>query len=172
MSPASFGAPAAALWDYWMRCRGTDLVPRREAFNPMAIAAHLPIVSLIERMAPMHWHIRLVGTAIAHRSGELTGRNYIDLLVAEHRAEADRRLTAMLEHPCGTFSTRRNIRSGLDYVVRVLALPLRAADGERRLVITTNEELPAAHGLLRAGIDALELTGSQFLDIGAGVPDM
>lgn len=138
----------------------------------MAIAAHLPVVSLIERLAPMHWRIRLVGTAIVNRSGELTGHNFIELMLPEQSAEVDRRLNALIEQPCGAFSTRRNIRSGLDYPVRVLTLPLCAPDGERRLVITTNEELPARNSLPQPGIDALELTGSRFLDIGARVPDM
>lgn len=172
MTPQHFGAPAAALWDYWTRCRGTELVPDRRTFDPMAIAEHLPIVCLLERDAPMQWRLRVVGTGIVNRSGELTGRNYMDLLVPEQRLDVDRRLNAQLAQPCGSFSTRRNIRGGVDYLVRVLALPLRTADGVLRQIVTTNEELRGTRGIAERGIDALELTGSEFLDIGAGVPDL
>jgi len=172
MNPERFGAPAAALWAYWSRCRGRQLVPHRRDFDPMAIAPHLPLVSLIEREAPMVWRMRLVGTGIVNRSGELTGRNYVDLLLPAQRAALDRRLHALLQQPCGSFSLRYNHRGGVRYVVRVLALPLHAADGGLRQLITTNEQLPRPELAAAPGLDALEQTESEFLDIGAGLPDL
>lgn len=167
----TLGEAGAALWTYWTSLRGDALVPTRETFNPMAIAKYLPVVSLLEQEAPLTWRIRLVGTEIVRRSGELKGRNYIDLLVAEQRAREDRRLATMVTHPCGSHAIRENRRpSALGYFVRTVALPLRSADGTRNFVIATNEQINRERFGVETGLDEIRIE-RVFLDIGAGLPD-
>jgi len=137
----------------------------------MAIVRQLPIVSLIEREAPLLWPIRLVGTGIVNRSGELTGRNFLDLLAPAQRAEQDRRLADLLEHPCGSVSLRTNVRrSGTSYVVRTVTLPLRGADGQIRMLIATNEEIDRDVLAPKSALGELRIARRDFIDIGAGKP--
>lgn len=165
------GEPGFALWSYWSSIRAGSLVPYRKDFDPMAIVRHLPIVSLIERAAPMLWPIRLVGTAIVNRSGELTGRNFLELLAPEQRAEQERRLTDLLEHPCGSVGLRTNVRrSGTGYLVRTVTLPLRGSDGKTRMLIATNEEIDRDVLAPKSALGQLRIAERRFIDIGAGKP--
>jgi hypothetical protein len=167
----TLGEPGFALWSYWSSIRAGGLVPHRKDFDPMAIVRQLPIVSLIERQAPMLWPIRLVGTEIVNRSGELTGRNFLDLVTLEQRAEQDRRLADLLEQPCGSISLRTNVRRvGTSYLVRTVTLPLRDADGRVRMLIATNEQIE--HDVLapKSALGQLRIAERRFLDIGAGTP--
>ena len=167
----SLGEAGSALWTYWASIRGSDAVPTREAFDPMAIAKHLPLVSLIEGEGPLVWRIRLVGTEIVRRSGDLKGRNYIDLLVSEQREREDRRLWTMVSHPCGSLAIRENRRpSSIGYFVRTVALPLWSKDGQRPFVIATNEEINRDRFAVETGLHQI-LIERVFLDVGAGVPD-
>jgi hypothetical protein len=165
------GEPGFALWSYWSSIRAGGLVPYRKDFDPMAIVRQLPIVSLIEREAPMLWPIRLVGTEIVNRSGELRGRNFLDLVAPEQRAEQDRRLSSLIEHPCGSISLRTNVRrSGASYLVRTVTLPLRSPDGRTRMLIATNEEIDRDVLAAKSALGQLRIAERHFIDIGAGKP--
>ena len=168
------GEPGYALWWYWSRIRGDALVPERRAFHPGGIAQFLPIVTLVEREAPLVWRIRLAGTEIERRSGrKLTGVNYIDLVVPELRQREDRRLAGLIDQTCGALGVRENVRtSGSTYIVCTVSLPLRAHDGQIKQVIATNEELARAR--LPVQVDslvALRIGWRQFFDIGRGIPE-
>jgi hypothetical protein len=165
------GEAGAALWAYWTSLRKEALVPNREAFDPMAIARWLPVVSLLEREGPLTWRIRLVGTEIVRRSGELKGRNYVELLVPEQRAREDRRLSVMVLHPCGSHAIRENRRpSSIGYFVRTVALPLWSTDGSRKFVIATNEEISRDRFPVETGLNEIRIERT-FLDVGAGLPE-
>jgi hypothetical protein len=164
------GAAGKALWSYWTSLRGEALVASREDFDPMAIARHLPVVSLLEQEGPLTWRVRLVGTEITRRSGDLKGRNYIDLLVPEQREREDRRLATMVDHPCGSHAIRENRRpSAIGYFVRTVALPLWSKDGTRKFVIATNEEINRDRFGTETGLNEIRIE-RVFLDIGAGIP--
>lgn len=166
------GKPGFALWSYWSSIRNGGLVPYRRDFDPMAIVRQLPVVSLVEREAPQVWIIRLVGTEIVNRSGELTGRNFLDLLAPEQRADQDRRLAELLEHPCGSVSVRSNIRrAGSSYLVRTVTLPLRSNDGKTRMLIATNEEVDRDRLAPKSDLGHLRIAERRFIDIGAGKPE-
>lgn len=165
------GEPGFALWTYWSSIRAGALVPYRRDFDPMAIVRQLPIISLIERVSALQWPIRLVGTEIVNRSGELTGRNLIDLVAPEQRAEQDRLLTDQLEHPCGSVGVRTNVRrSGTGYLVRTVTLPLRRADGKACMLISTNEEVDRDMLAPRSALGQMRIAERRFIDIGAGKP--
>jgi hypothetical protein len=165
------GEAGFALWTYWSSIRNGDVVPNRRDFDPMAIAKHLPLVSLVERETATVWRIRLVGTQIVNRSGELTGRNYLDLVALQQRQEQARRLAQLVEQPCGSVGVRTNVHSGgWTYLVRSVSLPLRAPDGEIRLLIGTNEEVNRDSRALVAGLGELRIGERDLIDIGAGMP--
>jgi hypothetical protein len=163
------GEAGTALWEYWDSLRGTALVPRREAFDPMAIARYLPVVSLLEQEGPLMWRVRLVGE-IVRRSGELKGRNYIELIAPEQHAREDMRLSAMVSQPCGSVAIRENRHpTSISYFVRTIALPLWSAGSTRRFVIATNEEINRARFAVVLGLEEIRIERS-FLDIGNGLP--
>jgi hypothetical protein len=166
----TLGEAGKALWSYWTSLRDGALVPAREDFNPMAIARQLPVVSLLELEGPLTWRVRLVGTEIVRRSGDLKGRNYIDLLVPEQREREDRRLATMVDHPCGSHAIRENRRpSSTGYFVRTVALPLWSKDGTRKFVIATNEEINRERLGRETGLNEIRIE-RVFLDVGAGLP--
>jgi hypothetical protein len=116
------------------------------------------------------WRVRLVGTEIVRRSGDLKGRNYIDLLVPDQREREDRRLATMVTHPCGSHAIRENRRpSAVGYFVRTVALPLWSKDGQRRFVIATNEEINRDRLGVETGLNEIRIE-RVFLNIGAGLP--
>lgn len=170
--PAGLGTAARALWSYWWSLPREGSVPNRCDFDPMRIAAHLPVVSINEREPSGSWRVRLAGTGIGQRaSRELTGADYLDLVEPDARVGENRRLVAMLAQPCGVAGVRRGIRASLlQYWISVLALPLRDSKGGVRFLISTNEDLerrkaPEDDPLIRMG----PIEG-QFVDVGAGVP--
>ena len=179
-SRSKLGEAGEALFQYWSSLPRPGHVPDREDFNPLQLRRLLPIVSLVEHMEPGVWRIRLIGTEIRSRSGrDLTGLNFLDLLDPAGRAATARRIGAMISHPCGSWSIRlQRRRSGLEYCVRAVSLPLRDREGRVRLVIVTNEEIGPGVAIgprVSAACSDDQMTlmshsASGWIDIGAGVP--
>ena len=169
------GPNARELLTYWQGLPRRDCVPQRRDFDPMAIAAILPVITLLERVSDDNWRFRLVGTEIERRwGGRYTGLNYLELdFVSARAAGAMRReLVMMTKRPCGSWSRRRvEFHSGRRASIETLRLPLRANDGTVAQIICCSEELgdqtePATDGPR----EIINITEQQFLDIGAGVP--
>lgn len=167
------GEPGAALWRYWSSLPRDGVVPDRAAFDPMAIARTLPIVSLMEHEGPSTWRVRLAGTSIEARSGRsFTGVNFLDMLAPELRQDVDRRLRRLVEQPCGAVVMRSNLRaSGALYAIRTVMLPLHDARRRATLLVATNEQMELASGPRPADkFEALKVFRGQLFDIGAGLP--
>jgi hypothetical protein len=177
---SSFGSVAGVLWAAWSGLPKRDLVPDRADFNPMAIGPVLPVVSLIETENGSDWRIRLTGTEIDRRNGfSLTGREYLSLMSDEARLFYAGVFGEIVGRPCASWEIRQIVRaSGGVATIEVLRVPLRAADGEVRLILSTNEEITPTRCL--PGSDKLALPDSvqsvllprqhTFIDLGAGVP--
>jgi hypothetical protein len=169
------GSVAHDLLAYWAQLPKREWVPDRHAFDPMAIARILPVVSVLQREAGGDWRFRLVGTEIERRwERPLTGLSYFDINIVSRQAADIMRLemSQVVEWPCGSWSLRRvEFRSGRRAVVETLRLPLRANDGSVGLIVSCSGELheraAPADGAAR---EIIMITEHQFLDIGAGTP--
>lgn len=169
------GPNARKLLDCWQGLPRREFVPERRAFDPMAIAAILPLVTILER-ADDDWRFRLVGSDVERRwGGRYAGRNYLDLdFVSGLAAEAMRReFTTLTGWPCGSWS-RRNVafHSGRRAVIETLRLPFRVGDGSIGQIISCSEELGEPAAATPDGPrEIIQITEQQFVDIGAGAPD-
>lgn len=166
------GDPGCTLWRYWSSLPRQGFVPFRRDFDPGAIRGILPIICILNHVGPGDWRIRLMGTGVVERARvDFTGRNFLDLMPEEQRAAEDWRLREMTSRPCGAFGVRRSRRaSGIEYFVRTVAFPLRADDGEARLLISSNEELRAGGHPVDSRVQIFNPVSRAYIDIGAGVP--
>ena len=169
------GPNARHLFTYWQGLPRRDFVPLRRDFDPMAIAAILPLITLLERVIDDNWRFRLVGTAVEQRwGGRYTGLNYLELdfVSAKAAAAMRREFVVMTEQPCGSWSRRRvEFRSGRRTSIQTLRLPLRANDGNAAQIISCSEEFGAQTEPATDGPhEIINITEQQFLDIGAGAP--
>lgn len=167
------GPVARELLAAWSRLPKNDLVPDRKSFDPMAIIRILPVVSIIERTSDEIWRFRLVGTEIERRWGrKLTGCDCLEVVSPEAAKITRQELIETVGWPCGSRSQRRvAFHSGRVGAVETLRLPLRAADGAIRLVLSCSGELreqsPAVTDERR---EIVMITDHQYFDIGAGCP--
>jgi hypothetical protein len=168
LQPASLKLLAA-----WLKLPRPNIVPSRADFEPGEIAAILPVISLIERVKPDEWRVRLAGTELERRWGrDLAGLSYAEVLSPQAVDVTHCEFEAICRQPCGSWSLRRlDFRSGRRMQTETLRLPLRARDGEVRLILTCNGELSPA---LRHDVDQpreiVTVFEQEFFDIGAGVP--
>jgi hypothetical protein len=168
--------PAARqLMDYWSTLPKRDGVPARADFDPLAVRQILPIIVIIERRAPDLWLIRLAGTELGRRLGrEVTGLNFIDLVLPPERKRATAIVSNVCDWPCGSLAIRETrMESGFSRQIETFALPLRAADGEARLAISVNDDVQAQPRLPSPDDPISGIVGyrsQRFIDIGAGVP--
>jgi hypothetical protein len=166
------GPVARELLAAWSRLPKSDLVPDRKAFDPMAIARILPVVSIVERTGDV-WRFRLVGTEIERRWGrKLTGCDCIEVVSPEAAKITRHEFTEIVCWPCGSRSQRRvAFHSGRVGALETLRLPLRAADGAISLILGCSGELreqsPAVTDERR---EIVMITDHQYFDIGAGCP--
>jgi hypothetical protein len=74
-----------AVFDYWQElCERCDGLPSREHIDPHRIKRQLPFISLYDRSADNHFHIRLAGTGFWNFYGsEISGRRIDDLPLGE-----------------------------------------------------------------------------------------
>jgi hypothetical protein len=157
----------------WLELPRPDIVPTRADFDPCAIAGILPVISLIERVAPDEWRLRLTGTEIERRWGrDLAGLTYAEFLSTQAVEVTHCEFDAICRQPCGSWSLRRlDLRSGRRLQTETLRLPLRARDGQIRLILSCNGELsPEAMYNADQPRQIVTVLAQQFFDIGAGVP--
>lgn len=164
-------ASHAELWAYWNSLPKVGCVPKRADFEPMRLAKALPDIAILERIERDVWLVRVAGTRIVFSAGiDPTGKNYLDVVGEEHRQQVATVLSIVADTPCG-YEGRREISltEGSPVVVHTLMLPLRAANGDCRLLVSAHcrEEPKALAGdsVLRS-IDFLD---RRLIDIGAGL---
>ena len=157
----------------WLRLPRTDVVPSRRDFEPGEIASILPVISVIERVAADEWRLRLVGTEIERRWGrDLAGLSYAEMLSPQAVEVTHCEFDAICRQPCGSWSLRRlDLRSGRKLQTETLRLPMRARDGEVRLILSCNGELsPEIMYDIDEPREIVKVYEQEFFDIGAGVP--
>lgn len=182
-STRDMGPAAATLWSAWNSLPKRGHVPARGDFDPMAVPSILPVTALLETGGTegrgfktnslREWRVRLVGTEIDRRNGfSLFGQDYIDYVAPGARAFYVGIFGEVVNHPCGSWEIRRIARaSGAIATVEVLRLPLRAADGRVRLMISTNEDVVLHHQAdADSGLTVLLPQQHRLIDLGAGVP--
>lgn len=159
----------------WLRLPRDGGAPSRAAFDPCDIAGILPVISLIERIGPREWRVRLAGTELERRWGRnLSGLSYSEVLSPQAVDMTHREFDAICSQPCGSWSRRRlDLRSGRRLQTETLRLPLRGKSGETDLILSCSSEV--GDGDLRDFDERHEIVTvfeQEFFDIGAGVPEI
>jgi hypothetical protein len=163
---------ARRFFEYWDRLPKTDLLPDRGSFNPGVIADLMPAVTILEVWSRERIDIRLSGTAVCKTMGfDPTGRNGLDLVAPEARDSYLRLIEEQISRPCG----RRNVlrsrhASGLIMRTEVVTLPMRHARTGHSMILSFFSALDVV-GIGEGGYAILSYEETQWLDIGAGVPD-
>lgn len=171
---ARFQPASQKLWAAWLQLPRPRIVPSRASFDPCTIPSILPVISLIERVGPKEWRVRLAGTEIERRWGrELAGLTYAEMLSTQAVEVAHCEFEAICRLPCGSWSLRRlELCSGRRLQTETLRLPLRDKNGEVSLIVSCNGELSA--DLMQPPDQPREIvtvSEQQFFDLGAGIPD-
>ncbi len=163
---------ARRLFTYWDTLPKVDFVPDRKSFNPGRIADLMRAVTILEIWSRARIEMRLAGTGICDAMGfDPTGLNMLELQAPESRE----RYLLLLEEQCNRPCGRRNM--------------LRARHSDGSIVLTEVVTLPmrhssAGHDLILSYFCAVKTVGygepsymilghedTQWIDIGAGVPD-
>ena len=156
---------------HWLEIAGSALVPTRDAIDPARLVSALPFLTIHQVEGPQRSIVRLAGTGVYDALGhEITGRNYFDMVAAERREQADRRIQAVIGHPCGLLSRLLyTVKSGTPAQSESLGLPLVGRGGAVDMILFTNQRLPPDTPPPKPvkGVDAVDLV---YLDIGAGCP--
>lgn len=175
--PERLGPMARRLADYWLSLPSRDLIPPRSALDPVAIPDLLPYLMLWEINAVEDAKWRLVGSAIRDWFGfELTGKPVLDIHAAGSRPRAVAAGAAMAAQPCGSWGLMA-LRSprNYDFLVEILCLPLRDAEGGATLFVNSMERVQDRNffdSIAAAGARAINFVAHRFVDIGAGLPDL
>jgi hypothetical protein len=165
-------AGARRFFDYWDSLPKTDLLPDRASFNPGRIADLMPAVTILEVWSPDLIEIRLSGTAVCKTMGfDPTGRNGLDLLTPEAKGPYLRLIEEQIGRPCG----RRNVlksrlAGGLIMRTEAVTLPMRHAKSGHSMILSFFAALDI-FGIGDGGYAILSYEETQWIDIGAGVPD-
>jgi hypothetical protein len=176
MPGGELGPTATALLSAWIDLPKHELVPYRDAFDPMAVIRILPVLTMFERGADEAWRFRLAGTEIDRRWGKkVTGLDFTALVAPEVGPIMHREFDAIVRTPCGSWSVAHvEFSSGRGAPIEFLRLPLRARDGSVSLILGCAPEL---HELPRKVTHKADIPVSlgkivlqQFLDIGGGLP--
>jgi hypothetical protein len=170
-------ARAQRFLDYWLSLPRDGLVPRRDSFDPAAVAPLLPdlILCRCEPGAEPRVVFTLIGSRHVDRWGrDLTGQDYLSFLPPHDRDAAWQRLRNVVEHPCGTHGYRAELyRSGKVVLLEALILPLRSRDGRVDRCIAYSHEAPGyekARWDFSVGREFRATARERYLDIGNGVP--
>jgi hypothetical protein len=167
-----------ALSDYWwnLRAETPDGVPTRAMIDPGQIKPLLPYL-LIHDLATLGKSIlRLVGTAIAERFGlDPTGRDYLDFVSPERKADAYHHLHCTANHPCGMrVINRAHYLSGKRTVAEAVGFPLRHHNSGAPLMLFLDDLVEAPQYDLNPRerpVELFHVPERDYLDVGFGVPN-
>jgi hypothetical protein len=162
------------LYEYWSSLPKNGLLPPRSAVDPAALKGILPQIAITEWNAPSELKYRLAGTGVVARFGfDPTGRNFLDLVDPDEKPKIMDRLELIVNTPCGARSVRlETYQRGFQQLVEHAVFPL---DGNgKSLLITATGSLAQPNELIEPGpLSRIEQPRSnEFIDIGAGVPDL
>jgi hypothetical protein len=161
------------FFDYWNGLPKIGLVPERSSFNPPAIHKLMPTVTLLEMHSRERIEMRLIGTTVARGMGfDPTGGNYLDIIAPEVREAYLLLLEAQFAQPCGRRSILRSRNSsGLIARTEVLALPLHHAKSGHHMLVSCFAQVEAV-GFEKGDYEIRNFEDTEWIDIGAGVPDI
>ncbi len=161
--------------DYWASLPKIDLVPMRSAFDPADVPNLLQTCEIHELVRPGVVLVRLSGSDMANRySGDITGKNYLDIVDPSRRDKVWRALSHIVNHPSAMCVRIRNVRaSGLVTDAEAVGFPFRGADGRAtQIIYQSNINNPKELWDYRQDTRKMSRAlGRTYIDIGAGVPD-
>ena len=170
-------ARAQRFFDYWHSLPKDGCVPRRQSFDPAAVAPLLPDLLLCRYQFEARPRVvfSLIGSRHVDRWGrDLTGQDYLAFLPDHDREATWQRLRSVVEHPCGTHGYRAEVyRSGKVVMLETLILPLRGGDGRIDRCIAYSREAPGYEKPrwdISIGHEFRATARERYLDIGAGIP--
>ncbi len=173
--PERLGTVAGHFLEYWLSLPKVERVPSRADIDPAAIREILPYFMLWElnRGDDAKW--RIVGSGIREWFGrELTGTDVLDMHDEAARPKAVAAGLAMSAQPCGAWGLMTlHSPQGYNFLVEVLCLPLRNAEGRVALLANTMERVqdrPFFDAMAAAGARMMNFVEHRFIDIGAGLP--
>jgi len=173
--PERLGAVARRYVDYWLTLPASAGVPPRAALDPAAIREILPYFMLWELNHSHDAKWRIVGSGIREWFGtELTGKNVVEIHTDAARPKAIAAGLAMGAQPCGAWGLMAlHSPQGYDFLVEVMCLPLRDAEGKVTLFGNTMERLDDRRffdAMAAVGARMVNFVEHRFIDIGAGLP--
>ena len=173
--PERLGPLATRLIDYWLTLPKNNLVPARAALDPLAIREILPLFMLWELNRGHDAKWRLVGSGIREWFGrELTGRDVLEMHDEAARPKAVAAGLAMAAQPCASWGLMTlHSPQGYDFLVEVVALPLRDGEGKINLFANTMERVQDRgffDAMAAVGAHMVNFVEHRFIDIGAGLP--
>jgi len=175
-SPCRFWTREAELFcrDYRrLQLETGQIVPPRKAFTPATARAPLPYLSILEFKSPQLLLVKLVGTAIVNRTRiDNTGRNMLDLMPPELRADAIAGFRELLDTPCGATYISHENYGDVAIPIEILSFPFADAAGRPTLIISLSVETDRQELMLR-GEDPMALStifSKRTIDLGAGAP--
>lgn len=157
-----------AAWHAW---RGAKPMPQRSDMDLVSIARLMPQLLLLELFSSEQAVFRLVGNDIERLAGlRLMGRDYLQLVPADQRAERGLLLLQAARHPFGliAFYTLR-LSDGSRRDLQVCLLPLLANEPDappQLLGVASN--LPASRYGENHNLQVID-TRLHLLDLGAGI---
>ena len=137
-------AEAQKLAEYWFSLANkTGTLPKRSAFDPIAVHSILPSLILVERLESDVYKVRLVGTAYSQRGlHDNTGNTIVPDPDQPEKSPIYPIMARILDHPCGIhLSGVEQNPQGRQVLLEAIAFPLTDEDGEPRYVLMTSTEV-------------------------------
>ena len=130
-SPDLIHPRGRAFGAYWMCLPKRDFLPDRDQIDLAQLKEILPSFVILQYESPSMVRFRLAGTDEVKRYGfEVTGRNYLDFVPDERKAEALQTFETMLRHPCGSRNLIETVTSSGRIVINeAIGYPMRGSDG-------------------------------------------
>ncbi|ABS63344.1 protein of unknown function DUF1457 [Parvibaculum lavamentivorans DS-1] len=159
------------FFEYWNHLPKTGVAPDRRDFNPARIAALMPAVTLLEIFSDTQVLQRLTGTGVCRAMGfDPTGKNMLELMAPELRSDYVKLIQTQLSYPCGRWNIIRSRRESMIDRAEVLTLPLRYGPSDRWMILSYFGGIGAV-AYEPGPYEILGYEETQWLDIGAGIPD-
>ena len=168
-------AKSIAYEALWRSMRPSGSLPHREAFlSADASLVHLNVL-VVERLSGTRGIVRAAGSEIVALVGpNIVGSNYIEMMPEAKRKEAWWTLGAMVSRPCGLWELIPvYIGPKIASVLEITALPV--IDEETGHVFVASYLLPCAttkETSRKNGVSTDAAVTYEFLDLGAGIPDL
>ena len=169
--------PLDDLLAYWHSLPIADgaKVPAKSSLSPRALKPHLPNVGIFERISRYDVQIRLFGTELDKKFGQmLTGANLFDFQARDQWEFYADYYAAVLDTPAGSRLVRKSVdRNDNVITCESLILPLADEAGEARYTVgmlLIESESPLNDPIDPDRIQQTKIIHVEFVDIGHGLP--